>query len=86
RPDRVRLAVLIKRKPGMSVEEFGRYWAEVHGPLFTSLDIVKKNLVKYEQAHSNEEMLQQFQAAGFTKSEWDGMAIMEAESYAKLME
>jgi hypothetical protein len=31
-------------------------------------------------------MLQQFQAAGFTKSEWDGMAIMEAESYAKLME
>jgi hypothetical protein len=49
RPDRVRLAVLIKRKPGMSVEEFGRYWAEVHGPLFTSLDIVKKNLVKYEQ-------------------------------------
>jgi hypothetical protein len=31
-------------------------------------------------------MLQQFQEAGFRKSEWDGMAIMEAETYAKLME
>jgi hypothetical protein len=49
RPDRVRLAILMKRKPGMSKEEFSRYWAEVHSPLFTSLDIVKANIVKYEQ-------------------------------------
>jgi hypothetical protein len=31
-------------------------------------------------------MLQQFQTAGWKKFEWDGMAIMEADSYAKLME
>ncbi|KAJ7808561.1 hypothetical protein B0H13DRAFT_2686113 [Mycena leptocephala] len=75
RSDRVCLAILLKRKP-----------AEVHGPLVVSLAIVRENLVKYEQAHSNEGMLQQFQEAGFRKSEWDGMAIMEAETYAKLME
>lgn len=29
----VKLVYCLRRKPGMTREEFGRYWAEVHGPL-----------------------------------------------------
>jgi hypothetical protein len=46
---RVRLYCTMHKKDGMSQEEFYRYWHDVHGQLFASLDIVKKNLLKYEQ-------------------------------------
>jgi hypothetical protein len=38
RTDRVRLAMLCKRKAGTTKEEFSRYWREVHGPLLVALD------------------------------------------------
>ena len=53
RRDRVRLTVLLVRKQGMSIEEFQKYWRETHAALFTSLDVVKRNLVKYEQVCSS---------------------------------
>ncbi|KAF8206286.1 hypothetical protein K438DRAFT_1816945 [Mycena galopus ATCC 62051] len=59
RTDRVRLVILVKRKPGLSKEEFQKYWSETHGPLFASLDIAKKKLFKYEQAHTNHAVLEQ---------------------------
>ncbi|KAJ7624329.1 hypothetical protein DFH06DRAFT_1230187 [Mycena polygramma] len=86
RTDRVRLVLLVKRKPGVSKEEFTRHWTEIHGPLFTGLDIVKKNLLKYEQAHRNDKMSESLQAGGLPGAEWDGMAIFEGESYEKVME
>ncbi|KAJ6571269.1 hypothetical protein B0H19DRAFT_1064384 [Mycena capillaripes] len=86
RTDRVRIALLMKRKPGMSKDEFSRYWREVHGPLFVGLEIAKSRLLKYEQAHVNDGMLQSIVGAGLQVAEWDGMAILEGESYEKLME
>ncbi|KAJ7749714.1 hypothetical protein B0H16DRAFT_1551135 [Mycena metata] len=86
RTDRVRLAILVKRKPGTSKEEFSRYWAEVHGPLFASLPIAKSSIMKYEQAHANTAALQSLQAAGLKALEGDGMVIFEAESYEKIIE
>lgn len=49
RPDRVRLAVLMAPKHGLSFEEFDRYWLDVHAKVFSSISIVKRNLLKYEQ-------------------------------------
>ncbi|KAJ7634693.1 hypothetical protein FB45DRAFT_1025623 [Roridomyces roridus] len=86
RTDRVRLAILLIRKPGTTVEEFRRHWAEVHGPLIGSIEIVKKNILKYEQAYPNAELTAGLKAGGANvpSLEWDGMAIFEAESYAKI--
>ncbi|KAJ7016554.1 hypothetical protein C8F04DRAFT_1160761 [Mycena alexandri] len=86
RTDRVRLAILVKRKPGIDKEEFSRYWAEVHGPLFASLEIAKRSIMKYEQAHCNAAALQALRAAGMKVLEWDGMVIFEAETYEKIIE
>ena len=49
RTDRVRLAVLMAPKPGLSFEEFDRYWLDVHAEVFSSIAIAKRNLLKYEQ-------------------------------------
>ncbi|KAK7033229.1 EthD domain-containing protein [Favolaschia claudopus] len=89
RTDRVRLVSLFKRKPGMTREEFQKYWASTHREIFTSLEITKKNLLKYEQAHTSDAALKQMaEASGvpMADSEWDGMAIFEAESYDKILE
>lgn len=47
--DRVRLLVFLKKREGITKEEFSQYWSGHHAKLFLSLDIVKKNLLKYEQ-------------------------------------
>ena len=49
RTDRARLVLLVKRKATLSKEAFHHYWSGTHGALFSSLDIVKTNLLKYEQ-------------------------------------
>ncbi|KAJ7364155.1 hypothetical protein DFH08DRAFT_267430 [Mycena albidolilacea] len=86
RTDRVRVAILLKRKATLSREEFRRYWIETHGPLVNSLDVIKTNLLKIEQAHVNESVIAHLTQMPFGPSEWDGIAIFEAESYAKIFE
>ncbi|KAF5344905.1 hypothetical protein D9758_011552 [Tetrapyrgos nigripes] len=85
RTDRVRMLGLIYKNPSISREEFDRYWLEHHSQLFLSLDIVKKNLLKYEQLHINQQT-KDLQSLGAALIECDGVAIIEAESYEKLLE
>ncbi|KAF8899394.1 hypothetical protein BD779DRAFT_1429099, partial [Infundibulicybe gibba] len=82
RKDRVRLVLLIKRKEGITNEEFSEYWANSHARLFSSVPIVKQNLLKYEQAHMNE---QPVNSIGFPAAKWDGIAVFEATSYDKIL-
>lgn len=43
----VKLVILLKRKPGMSLADFRNYWLEVHGPLVQKLPGVRR----YVQCH-----------------------------------
>ena len=43
----IKMVATICRKPGMSVEDFQRYWLEVHGPLSTGVP----GLIRYVQSH-----------------------------------
>lgn len=47
-PGGVKNIEFIARKPGMSVEEFQRYWREVHGPLAASIPVLRR----YVQSHT----------------------------------
>lgn len=44
------LTCLVRRKPGMSPEEFHRYWREQHGPFVASTKS-GSYVVRYEQHH-----------------------------------
>jgi len=46
----VKLTCLLRRKPGMSPEEFHRYWRERHGPLVASTRSAS-HVLRYEQHH-----------------------------------
>jgi uncharacterized protein (TIGR02118 family) len=46
----VKLICLLKRKPGMSPEDFHRYWREQHGPLVASTKS-GQHALRYEQNH-----------------------------------
>ncbi|KAI0769380.1 hypothetical protein BD413DRAFT_604961 [Trametes elegans] len=88
RTDRVRLAVLMAPKPGLSFEEFDRYWLNVHANIFSSIAIAKKNLLKYEQFHLDPayESVIEAQSLAKSKSRFRGIAIFEATSLDKIFE
>jgi uncharacterized protein (TIGR02118 family) len=48
----VKVAVMLKRKPGMSAEEFHRYWKGVHGPLVLGVPELMRHFRKYVQSHA----------------------------------
>ena len=45
----------VRQKPGMTREEFHKYWWEVHGPLNRDTPAVRKYFLRYEQNHRLEE-------------------------------
>ncbi|TFK94630.1 hypothetical protein K466DRAFT_446764, partial [Polyporus arcularius HHB13444] len=50
--NRVRLAILISPKPGLSADDCRSYWLNTHSEVFSSIAIVKRNLLNYEQMSS----------------------------------
>ena len=46
----IKLICFVRRKPGMSADEFHRYWREVHGPLVASTKS-GQHALRYEQNH-----------------------------------
>ena len=52
RTDRVRLLHFVQRNPSITYGEFVNYWREVHSPLVVSIDVVKRNIRRYEQVRS----------------------------------
>ena len=44
------LTCFVRRKPGMSPEDFHRYWREQHGPLVASTES-GSHVIRYEQHH-----------------------------------
>ncbi|KAL3682392.1 hypothetical protein R1sor_000414 [Riccia sorocarpa] len=84
----VKLVVIIKRKKGMSFEEFDKYWKEVHSPLVCGLPIFKEKIVKYNQVHLD---LQRQQKSGVENgipvcNDYDGFCELYAKSYQDLMD
>ena len=47
-PDAVKNIEFVTHKPGMSIEAFQKHWREIHGPLGTSIPVVRR----YVQSHT----------------------------------
>ncbi len=52
----IRLTFALRRKPGMSFEEFQKYWLENHGPL-VSKHATTLNILRYVQVHTLDDPL-----------------------------
>jgi hypothetical protein len=45
----IKLICFIKRKPGLSLEDFREHWLNNHGPLIASLPDFRRHIIRYEQ-------------------------------------
>lgn len=70
----VKLSVFFNTKSDLTDEEFHKYWSEEHGPLFSSLPIVKEKLVKYNQFHNSMAMREKAVSLGLPVMEFDAAA------------
>lgn len=69
------LIVCIRRKPGMTQQEFSSYWRDLHGPLIQGCADFKRHLASYVQYHaadSNSEIARMFGVSG----DYDGVAVL----------
>ncbi|KAK0501719.1 hypothetical protein EDD18DRAFT_1279395 [Armillaria luteobubalina] len=80
---RVRVVGFLKRKPGISKEEFTRRWLQ-HAELFKSTEM-SKIILKYDQMHVNDETNALLKQMGAPTCDWDGITIMEGESFEKVL-
>ncbi|KAF9007799.1 hypothetical protein BDZ89DRAFT_1079233 [Hymenopellis radicata] len=83
RTDRVRVAAFLKRKEGISKEEFTRRWL-LHAELFKSTEM-SKVVLKYEQMHVNDETNALLKGMGALTCDWDGIAIVEGASFETIL-
>lgn len=62
----VKSVEFVTRKPGMPLDEFQRYWREVHGPIAARIPMIRR----YVQSHTRRSAYER----GRTPA-WDGVAI-----------
>ncbi len=73
----VKLIYCISRKPGMSVEEFQRYWREVHAPIAARIPGVRR----YVQCHTLPELYRDGRTPAFDGAAelwWDSLDALRA--------
>ena len=70
----------VRHKPGMDLDDFHRYWWEVHGPLNRDTPAVRKYFIRYEQNHR---LPEDYARTG--GSDLDGVTIEWFRSRARLL-
>ncbi len=60
----IKLVYCIARKPGLSPEEFSRYWEHVHGPIGRRIPGLRRLVQSHAVAHPS----------GFPPADFDGVA------------
>jgi uncharacterized protein (TIGR02118 family) len=82
----IKLICFLKRKPGMTPEEFHDYWRDKHGPLVASTKSAS-HVRRYEQ---NPRALRDYKRDGTDDDGWDGVTEQWFDSvdefYASLKE
>lgn len=48
----IKFSILLRRRPGMSHEEFVAYHRQNHAPLFMSMPVVQEHVRRYTQQHT----------------------------------
>ena len=75
----IKMVTLIRRKQGLSREQFLHHWKEVHKPIFCAAPIMR-HVLYYTQNH----VVQRFPDAPEEGQDWDGILECWFESMDKL--
>ncbi|KAI6084132.1 hypothetical protein F4821DRAFT_262180 [Hypoxylon rubiginosum] len=78
----VQMTLFIKKRDNLTYEEFNSYWSGPHVKIFESVPIVRQNIVKYSQFHSNVSV--NLPQLGFTPAGYDGGVNLWARSLEDL--
>jgi uncharacterized protein (TIGR02118 family) len=71
----MQLFAFVRRKEGMSREDFLAYWHGVHGPLIRDTPGLGDRTLRYEQHPARED----------DRSGWDGVAVQEFASWDEFL-
>ena len=61
----IKLTVLMKRNPALTLEQFVAHHREVNAPLFAALPVVRRHVRRYVLSHSVADALPGFPPSGF---------------------
>lgn len=77
----VRMVAALRRKAGMTPEEFRKHWREKHGPLIQGLPNFTRHIRKYVQMHPID---RQMPADATGVVPYDGFAEMVFDSFEEM--
>ncbi|KAL1740266.1 EthD domain-containing protein [Schizophyllum fasciatum] len=81
RKDRARLAILFRRRKGMSYEDFAHHWMNQHAKVFMGT-VVHRHILRYEQMYTSASTAKDWNALlGMPVVQYDGIALLEADSF-----
>ncbi|KAJ8090225.1 hypothetical protein PM082_018821 [Marasmius tenuissimus] len=83
---RVRMMMWFRKNANMTFQQFSDHWRVPHTDLFLNTAAVKKNMLRYEQLHVNQEWKAKFAAQGYNVPNYDGIMIAEAATMDKILE
>jgi uncharacterized protein (TIGR02118 family) len=83
----IRLVYLLRRREGLDLAEFQRYWREVHGPIVASF-ATTLDIAKYVQVHAVEDPINEAirEARGGMEPAYDGVAELWWHSEDAMLE
>jgi uncharacterized protein (TIGR02118 family) len=81
------ISFLLRRRPGLSEEEFHRYWREEHGPLVRS-HAAALGIRRYSQLHAHDPATSELlrTSRDCEPAPWDGIALVWFDSIDALAE
>ncbi|KAH8821343.1 EthD domain-containing protein [Xylogone sp. PMI_703] len=80
-----KLAILGRKNPKLSYEEWHRYWSEEHPKLWLSVPIVKEKIIKYSQYHGNENDSKTLAGLGLPVASYDCIVTIVTRNFEDLM-
>lgn len=73
----VKLFEFLRRKEGMTPEEFHAYWRDVHAPLLANEPTLRRHVTRYELNHRLPDDADRDRQAGEVEDTgWDGVAVL----------
>ncbi|KIJ26381.1 hypothetical protein M422DRAFT_38253 [Sphaerobolus stellatus SS14] len=82
----VGVIALLKRRPDITHEQFIERWAKNHTKILASLNVTKRNIIRYSQLHVDLQYTETLKQAGRPAADFDGVDEMEVDKLDDLLD